>query len=54
MRRPGQGRGSSGCGCVLATHTRAVGEYGKCVSTHLFKIVDYELQFEKYIGPGCV
>jgi hypothetical protein len=36
------------------THTRAVGEDGKCVSTYLFKIVDYELQFEKYIGPGCV
>jgi hypothetical protein len=24
------------------------------VSTYLFKIVDYELQFEKYNGPGCV
>jgi hypothetical protein len=36
------------------THTRAVGDFGKCVSTYLFKIVDYELQFEKYNGPGCV
>jgi hypothetical protein len=36
------------------SHTRADGEYGTCVSTYLFKIVDYELQFEKYNGPGCV
>jgi hypothetical protein len=35
------------------THTRAVGDFGTCVSTYLFKIVDYELQFEKYVGPGC-
>ena len=35
------------------THTRSVGEYGKCVSTYRFKIVDFELQFEKYAGPGC-
>ena len=24
-----------------------------CVSTYVLKIVDYELQFEKYAGPGC-
>jgi hypothetical protein len=35
------------------THTRAVGDFGTCVSTYLFKIVDYELQFEKDTGPGC-
>ena len=35
------------------SHTRAVGDYGKCVSTYVLKIVDYELQFEKYVGPGC-
>jgi hypothetical protein len=35
------------------SHTRAVGDFGACVSTYLFKIVDYELQFEKYTGPGC-
>jgi hypothetical protein len=35
------------------THTRAVGDFGTCVSTYLFKIVDFELQFEKYTGPGC-
>jgi hypothetical protein len=23
------------------------------VSTYLFKIVDYELQFERFTGPGC-
>jgi hypothetical protein len=35
------------------SHTRAVGDFGTCVSTYLFKIVDYELQFETYTGPGC-
>lgn len=35
------------------SHTRAVGEFGTCVSTYLLKIVDYELQYEKYNGPGC-
>jgi hypothetical protein len=35
------------------SHTRAVGEFGTCVSTYLFKIVDYELQFEQFNGPGC-
>jgi hypothetical protein len=35
------------------SHTRAVGDFGTCVSTYLFKIVDYELQFETYAGPGC-
>jgi hypothetical protein len=35
------------------SHTRAVGDFGTCVSTYVLKIVDYELQFEKYIGPGC-
>jgi len=34
-------------------HTRAVGDFGKCVSTYVLKIVAYELQFEKYVGPGC-
>ena len=29
------------------SHTRAVGEFGKCVSTYLLKIVDYELQYER-------
>jgi hypothetical protein len=23
------------------------------VSTYLFKIVDYDLQFEQFNGPGC-
>jgi hypothetical protein len=36
------------------THTRSVGEFGNCVSTYLFRIVDFELQFEKYNEPGCV
>jgi hypothetical protein len=35
------------------THTRAVGPLGTCVSTHLFKIVDFEVQMDKYTGPGC-
>jgi uncharacterized protein RhaS with RHS repeats len=35
------------------SHTRAVGDFGTCVSTYVLKIVDYELQFEKYVGPGC-
>ena len=35
------------------SHTRAVGDFGTCVSTYLFKIVDYDLQLEKYNGPGC-
>lgn len=35
------------------SHTRAVGDFGKCASTYILKIVDYELQFEKYVGPGC-
>ena len=35
------------------SHTRAVGQFGTCVSTYLFKIVDYELQFERFTGPGC-
>jgi hypothetical protein len=29
------------------------GDFGKCVSTYVLRIVDYELQFEKYVGPGC-
>ena len=35
------------------SHTRAVGDFGTCVSTYLFKIVDYELRFERFSGPGC-
>ena len=35
------------------SHTRAVGDFGTCVSTYLFKIVDYDLQFEQFNGPGC-
>jgi hypothetical protein len=35
------------------SHTRSVGEFGTCVSTYLFKIVDYDLQFEQFNGPGC-
>ena len=35
------------------SHTRAVGDFGTCVSTYVLKIVDYELQFEQYVGPGC-
>ena len=35
------------------SHTRAVGDFGTCVSTYVLKIVDYELQYEKYNGPGC-
>ena len=36
------------------SHTRAVGDFGTCVSTYLLKFVDYELQFEQYAGPGCL
>lgn len=36
------------------THTRAVGDFGTCVSTYLFKIVDYELQLDRFTGPGCI
>jgi hypothetical protein len=36
------------------SHTRAVGDFGTCLSTYLFKIVDYDLQFEQYAGPGCL
>jgi hypothetical protein len=35
------------------SHTRAVGDFGTCISTYLLKIVDFELQYEKYNGPGC-
>ncbi len=35
------------------SHTRAVGDFGTCVSTYLLKIVDYDLQFERFNGPGC-
>ena len=35
------------------SHTRAVGDFGTCVATYLFKIVDYQLQFEQFAGPGC-
>ena len=35
------------------SHTRAVGDFGTCVSTYVLKIVDYELQFEQLNGPGC-
>jgi hypothetical protein len=35
------------------SHSRAVGDFGRCVSTYLLKIVDYELAFERYNGPGC-
>lgn len=35
------------------THTRAVGDWGSCVSTYLFKIVDFQVQMDKYTGPVC-
>jgi hypothetical protein len=35
------------------THTRAAGDWGTCVSTYLFKIVDFQVQMDKYTGPGC-
>jgi len=35
------------------THTRAVGDWGSCVSTYLFKVVDFQVQMDKYTGPGC-
>ncbi len=35
------------------SHTRAVGDFGTCVSTYLFKVVDYELEIDRYTGPGC-
>jgi hypothetical protein len=34
-------------------HTRSVGSYGTCLSTYLFKIVDYELQLDRINGPLC-
>ena len=35
------------------THTRAVGDFGTCVSTYRFKVVDFEVQMDKFTGPGC-
>jgi hypothetical protein len=35
------------------SHTRAQGDFGTCVSTYLFKIVDFDLVFERLNGPGC-
>jgi hypothetical protein len=35
------------------SHTRGIGPYGTCVSTYLFRIVDFNLEFEKRNGPGC-
>jgi hypothetical protein len=32
---------------------KAEGEFGACVTIYLFKVVDYELQLDKYTGPGC-
>lgn len=40
-------------GTFSVSHTRAVGDFGSCVITYLLRIVDYELQFERYAGPGC-
>lgn len=35
------------------SHTRAVGDFGTCVTTYLFKVVDYEIEMDMYTGPGC-
>jgi len=35
------------------THTRATGDFGTCISTYQFKIVDYEVLVDRYLGPGC-
>ena len=35
------------------THTRAVGDFGTCMSTYRFKVVDFEVQMDKFTGPGC-
>ncbi|HET9520291.1 MAG TPA: hypothetical protein VFO73_04515 [Candidatus Limnocylindrales bacterium] len=35
------------------SHVNAEGEWGSCTSTYLFKVVDYELQMDKYVGPDC-
>jgi hypothetical protein len=35
------------------SHTRAVGAFGTCVSTYLFKVVDFEVDLDKYTSPGC-
>lgn len=40
-------------GTFSVEHTRAAGDFGTCTITYLFKIVDYELQMERYAGPGC-
>ena len=35
------------------SHVRAEGDWGSCTYTYLFKVVDYELQMDKYVGPDC-
>ena len=35
------------------SHVNAEGEWGSCTYTYLFKVVDYELQMDKYVGPDC-
>ena len=34
-------------------HTRASGPWGRCVSTAVYKVVDYEIQMDKLNGPLC-
>ena len=40
-------------GTFSVSHTRAVGDFGTCVVTYLLRIVDYDVQIDKYAGPGC-
>jgi hypothetical protein len=35
------------------SHVRAEGDWGSCTYTYLFKVVDYELQMDTYVGPDC-
>jgi hypothetical protein len=35
------------------THNRYEGPEGTCTSTYQVKIVDFEVRFDRFLGPGC-
>ena len=35
------------------THNRYEGPEGTCTSTYQVKIVDFEVKFDRFLGPGC-
>jgi hypothetical protein len=35
------------------SHVRYDGPLGRCISTYQFKMVDYEVQVDRYLGAGC-